>query len=260
MKRVSIIAAVALLPLALASPVNAAGERSFFALQSFIGLWESIGALHSITCLTDGTCQLVGRVSMGTRAEKNRRRSAGRATSRATTSFFPMSLSPVRTAPSWISSSVMNATSSTGRSWGRLWSAGRRAARSSTKSASSPRAFDLGGGRADSPLLGAEATICVLSQASRLLRRSRQDPGAKVLAVNVGEVAAKLRDLDMPEATVETVLGGLQMDVLAHDRRRPWKPVFCAPRRAQAASASGWSSWAAARPRSPRSACACAAG
>ena len=65
MKGVSIIAAVALLPLALASPVNAEGERSFFALQSFIGLWESIGALHSITCLRDGTCQLVGRVSMG---------------------------------------------------------------------------------------------------------------------------------------------------------------------------------------------------
>jgi hypothetical protein len=48
-----------------------------------------------------------------------------------------------------------------------------------------------------------------------------------------------LRELDMPEATVETVLGALQIDVLAHDRRRPWKPVFCAPRGAQGASASG---------------------
>jgi hypothetical protein len=66
MKRVSIIAAVALLPLALASSVNAADERSFFALRSFIGLWESIGALHSITCSRDGTCQLVGTVSRGT--------------------------------------------------------------------------------------------------------------------------------------------------------------------------------------------------
>lgn len=36
-------------------------------------------------------------------------------------------------------------------------------------------------------------------------------------AVNVGEVVAKLRDLGMPEATVETVLGGLQLDVRVHD-------------------------------------------
>ena len=42
-------------------------------------------------------------------------------------------------------------------------------------------------------------------------------PGAKVSAVNLGEVAAKLRDLGMPEATVETVLGGLQIDVRIHD-------------------------------------------
>jgi hypothetical protein len=65
MTRVSIIAAVALLPLALASSVNAADELSFFALRSFIGLWESIGALHSITCVRDGTCQLTGSVSTG---------------------------------------------------------------------------------------------------------------------------------------------------------------------------------------------------
>ena len=42
-------------------------------------------------------------------------------------------------------------------------------------------------------------------------------PRAKVSAVNVGEVTAKLRDLGMPEATVETVLGGLQIDVRSHD-------------------------------------------
>jgi ribonuclease VapC len=42
-------------------------------------------------------------------------------------------------------------------------------------------------------------------------------PGAKVSAVNVGEVAAKLRDLGMPEGTIETVLGGLQIDVRIHD-------------------------------------------
>jgi PIN domain nuclease of toxin-antitoxin system len=42
-------------------------------------------------------------------------------------------------------------------------------------------------------------------------------PGAKVSAVNVGEVAAKLRDLGMPEDTIEAVLNGLQIDVRAHD-------------------------------------------
>jgi ribonuclease VapC len=42
-------------------------------------------------------------------------------------------------------------------------------------------------------------------------------PGAKVSAVNLGEVTAKLRDLGMPEATVETVLDGLQIDVRVHD-------------------------------------------
>jgi ribonuclease VapC len=41
--------------------------------------------------------------------------------------------------------------------------------------------------------------------------------GAKVSAVNLGEVAAKLRDLGMPAGTVETVLRGLQIDVRAHD-------------------------------------------
>jgi hypothetical protein len=65
MKRVSTVAAVVLLPLALASSVNAAGERSLSALRSFIGLWESIGALHSIICSRDGTCQLIGSVSRG---------------------------------------------------------------------------------------------------------------------------------------------------------------------------------------------------
>ena len=51
----------------------------------------------------------------------------------------------------------------------------------------------------------------------RTLRSEALLPGAKVSAVNLGEVAAKLRDLGMPEATVETVLGGLQIDVRIHD-------------------------------------------
>jgi hypothetical protein len=66
MKRLLVLASVALLPLAVMSSANAASERSLFDLRSFIGLWESIGALHSITCSRDGTCQLVGTVSRGT--------------------------------------------------------------------------------------------------------------------------------------------------------------------------------------------------
>jgi ribonuclease VapC len=54
-------------------------------------------------------------------------------------------------------------------------------------------------------------------------------PGAKLSAVNVGEVAAKLRDLGMPEATVETVLGGLQIDVRTHDREAALAAGFLRP-------------------------------
>jgi PIN domain nuclease of toxin-antitoxin system len=54
-------------------------------------------------------------------------------------------------------------------------------------------------------------------------------PGGKVSAVNFGEVAAKLRDLGMPEATVETVLSGLQMDVRAHDEQAALAAGFLRP-------------------------------
>jgi ribonuclease VapC len=54
-------------------------------------------------------------------------------------------------------------------------------------------------------------------------------PGAKVSAVNLGEIAAKLRDLGMPEATVETVLNGLQIDVRVHDWRAALEAGFLRP-------------------------------
>ena len=53
--------------------------------------------------------------------------------------------------------------------------------------------------------------------------------GAKVSAVNLGEVAAKLRDLGMPEETVETVLTGLQIEVHAHDRDAALASGFLRP-------------------------------
>jgi hypothetical protein len=64
MKRVLVLAFLALLPLVFASSANAASERSF------IGLWKGIDAvdggeaLHSITCFRDGACQLVATDSV----------------------------------------------------------------------------------------------------------------------------------------------------------------------------------------------------
>lgn len=43
-------------------------------------------------------------------------------------------------------------------------------------------------------------------------------PGAKISAVNVGEVVAKLHDLGAPPATIDQIIAGLQVEVSAHDR------------------------------------------
>ena len=64
MKRIVVLAAMALLPLTCASSVNAESERSLFGLRSFIGLWEGIDpvdggdSLRSITCSLDRSCAL----------------------------------------------------------------------------------------------------------------------------------------------------------------------------------------------------------
>jgi ribonuclease VapC len=67
-------------------------------------------------------------------------------------------------------------------------------------------------------VLDSSAVLAVILEEPGAERVEALLPGAKVSAVNVGEVAAKLCDLGMPEPTVETVLGGLQIDVPAHDR------------------------------------------
>jgi hypothetical protein len=70
MRRFLVFASVALLPLMVASSVNAAGERSFFGLRSFVGLWEGIDpvdggdSLRSITCFTDQSCKLAATDSV----------------------------------------------------------------------------------------------------------------------------------------------------------------------------------------------------
>ena len=66
-------------------------------------------------------------------------------------------------------------------------------------------------------VLDSSALLAVILEEPGAERVEPLLPGAKVSAVNVGEVAAKLRDLGMPEGTVETVLRGLQIQVHAHD-------------------------------------------
>ncbi len=43
-------------------------------------------------------------------------------------------------------------------------------------------------------------------------------PGARISAVNVGEVVAKLHDLGAPADIIEQIVAGLQIRVHAHDR------------------------------------------
>jgi hypothetical protein len=64
MKRIVVLASMALLPPTWASSANAESERSLFGLRSFIGLWEGIDpvdggdSLRSITCSLDRSCAL----------------------------------------------------------------------------------------------------------------------------------------------------------------------------------------------------------
>lgn len=66
-------------------------------------------------------------------------------------------------------------------------------------------------------VLDSSAVLAVILEEPGADRVERHLPGALVSAVNVGEVVAKLRDLGMPEGTVERVLDGLQVDVRPHD-------------------------------------------
>jgi PIN domain nuclease of toxin-antitoxin system len=66
-------------------------------------------------------------------------------------------------------------------------------------------------------VLDSSALLAVILEEPGAERVEALLPGAKVSAVNVGEVAAKLRDLGMPEGTIEIVLRGIQIDVCVHD-------------------------------------------
>jgi PIN domain nuclease of toxin-antitoxin system len=65
-------------------------------------------------------------------------------------------------------------------------------------------------------VLDSSAVLAVILEEPGAERVEPYLPGAKLSAVNLGEVVAKLRDLGMPEATVEAVLDGLQVDIRPH--------------------------------------------
>jgi PIN domain nuclease of toxin-antitoxin system len=67
-------------------------------------------------------------------------------------------------------------------------------------------------------ILDSSAVLAVILEEPGAERVEAYLPGAKLSAVNLGEIVAKLRDLGMPAQTVEAVLDGLQIDVRPHDR------------------------------------------
>ena len=78
-------------------------------------------------------------------------------------------------------------------------------------------------------VLDSSAVLAVILEEPGAERVETLLPGAKVSAVNLGEVVAKLRDLGMPEETIETVLSGLQLEVHAHDRDAALAAGFLRP-------------------------------
>jgi ribonuclease VapC len=66
-------------------------------------------------------------------------------------------------------------------------------------------------------VLDASAILAVILEEPGVDRVEAYLLEAAASAVNIGEVVAKLRDLGMPERTVEEVVTGLQLDLYAHD-------------------------------------------
>lgn len=78
-------------------------------------------------------------------------------------------------------------------------------------------------------VLDSSAVLAVILEEPGAERVVAYLPGAKLSAVNAGEVAAKLRDLAMPEQTVEAVLAGLQVDIRPHARGDALSAGFLRP-------------------------------
>ncbi len=67
------------------------------------------------------------------------------------------------------------------------------------------------------PVLDASAVLAVIFEEVGADRVAPHIPGAAISAVNIAEVLAKLRDLGMPEPTIETILDELQLTVIPFD-------------------------------------------
>jgi PIN domain nuclease of toxin-antitoxin system len=94
-------------------------------------------------------------------------------------------------------------------------------------------------------VLDSSAVLAVILEEPGAERVEALLPGAKVSAVNVGEVAAKLRDLGMPEDTIEAVLNGLQIDVRTHDLAAALASGFLRPATRRAGLSLGDRAWLA---------------
>lgn len=68
-----------------------------------------------------------------------------------------------------------------------------------------------------SPVLDASAVLAVIFEEAGADRVAEHIPGAAISAVNLAEVLAKLRDLGMPETTIEAILEELQLTIIPFD-------------------------------------------
>jgi PIN domain nuclease of toxin-antitoxin system len=78
-------------------------------------------------------------------------------------------------------------------------------------------------------VLDSSAVLAVILEEPGADRVEAYLPGAKLSAVNLGEIVAKLRDLGMPAQTAEAVLDGLQIDIRPHDRNDALSAGFLRP-------------------------------
>jgi ribonuclease VapC len=78
-------------------------------------------------------------------------------------------------------------------------------------------------------VLDSSAVLAVILEEPGAEQVEAHLPGAKLSAVNLGEVVAKLRDLGTPERSVEAVLDSLQVDVRPHDRDDALRAGFLHP-------------------------------
>ena len=78
-------------------------------------------------------------------------------------------------------------------------------------------------------VLDSSAVLAVILEEPGAERVVAYLPGAKLSAVNLGEVVAKLRDLAVPEQTVGAIIAGLQVDIRPHHRGDALSAGFLRP-------------------------------